>query len=244
MSKDRPLPPADSKSRSEPAPASPRGEIESFLAQVKALGPRTAPGQRGRLIFALDATMSRQPTWNTARRLQGEMFLEAANIGGLDIQLVYYRGLGECRASRWVSEPERLAGLMEGIDCRGGHTQIEKILNHARRETQANKVQALVFVGDAMEEAVDDLGAAAGELALLGVPVFMFQEGDDPIAEPAFREIARLTRGAYCRFAPGAAQELAELLRAVAAYAAGGLKALSDASRRSGATQKLLQQLR
>jgi hypothetical protein len=243
MSKDPPTP-ADRKSGREPAPASPRAEIESFLAQVKSLGPRTAPGQRGRLIFALDATMSRQPTWNTARRLQAEMFREAASIGGLDIQLVYYRGFGECRASAWVSQPEKLAGLMENIGCMGGHTQIEKILGHARRETQKARVQALVFVGDAMEESVDDLCKAAGELALLGVPVFMFQEGDDAVAEPAFREIARLTRGAYCRFAPGAAQELAELLRAVAAYAAGGLKALADASRRSGATQKLLQQLR
>jgi hypothetical protein len=134
---------------------------------------------------------------------------------------------------------------MEGIDCRGGHTQIGKILAHARRETQRVKVQALVFVGDAMEEAIDDLCKSAGELGLLGVPAFMFQEGDDPIAEQAFREIARLTRGAYCRFDPGAAHQLAELLRAAAAYAAGGLKALSDTSRHAGAaTQKLLQQLR
>lgn len=244
MSKDRPASPATTE-KSQPAPASPRAEIEAFLDQVKALGPRTAPGQRGRLIFALDATMSRQPTWNTARRLQMEMFREAAAIGGLDVQLVYYRGLGECRASGWVSEAERLAGLMEVIDCRGGHTQIGKILSHARHETERKKVQAVVFVGDAMEEAIDDLCAAAGALGLLGVPAFMFQEGSDPVAEQAYREIARLTRGAYCRFDPDAAQELAELLRAAAAYAAGGLKALSDASRRSGAaTQKLLQQLR
>jgi hypothetical protein len=189
--------------------------------------------------------MSRQPTWNTARRLQTEMFREAASVGGLDVQLVYYRGLGECRASHWVSEAERLAGLMEGIDCRGGHTQIGKILGHAKRENERTKVQALIFVGDAMEEAIDDLSVIAGELGLLGIPAFMFQEDDDPIAEQAFREIARLTRGAYCRFDPGAAQQLAELLRAAAAYAAGGLRALSDASRRSGpATQKLLQQLR
>ncbi len=244
MSKDRPLTPAESKDRTTPASTSSRREVESFLAQVKALGPRSAPGLRGRLIFALDATMSRQPTWNTARRLQSEMFNEAANIGGLDIQLVYYRGFGECRASGWISQPEKLAGLMERISCVGGHTQIERILNHARNETQKQKVQALVFVGDAMEESVDTLCQAAGELALLSVPVFMFQEGDDAVTEPAFREIARLTRGAYCRFAPGAAQELAELLRAVAAYAAGGLKALSDASRSTRATQKLLQQLR
>ncbi|MEX0752993.1 MAG: VWA domain-containing protein [Xanthobacteraceae bacterium] len=244
MSQNRRDPPSKT-GKDRPAPAASRGKIEAFLAQAKTLAPRTAPGERGRLIFALDATMSRQPTWNVARRLQIEMFREAAAAGGLDVQLAYYRGLGECRASRWVSDAERLAGLMEAIDCRGGHTQIEKILAHARRETERKKVQALVFVGEAMEESLDELCAAAGKLGLLGAPAFMFQEGDDPTAEQAFREIARLTRGAYCRFDPGAAQELAELLRAVAAYAAGGLKALSEASRRSGAaTQKLLQQLR
>jgi hypothetical protein len=114
-----------------------------------------------------------------------------------------------------------------------------------RRESEQMKVQALVFVGDAMEEGIDDLCAAAGELGLLGIPAFMFQEGQEPVAEQAFRGIARLTHGAYCRFDPGAAGELAELLRAAAAYAAGGLQALTDASRRSGAaTAKLLQQLR
>src|ERR1700716_2591549 len=178
-----------------PAAASARSEIDAFLAQVKGLAPSTQPGRRGRLIFALDATMSRQPTWDTACRLQADMFREAASIGGLDVQLVYYRGRTECRSSPWVSQAERLASLMEKIDCRGGHTQIGKVVAHARRETDRTKVQALVFVGDAMEEKLDDICHAAGELGLLGVPAFMFQEGDDPIAEQAFREIARLTRG-------------------------------------------------
>src|SRR5205823_7916193 len=130
-----------------PAAASARSEIDAFLAQVKRLAPTTAAGQRGRLIFALDATMSRQPLWDTACQLQADMFREAAAIGGLNIQLVYYRGLGECRASQWVARAERLAHLMEQIDCRGGHTQIGKIIAHAQRETQRHKVQALVFVG-------------------------------------------------------------------------------------------------
>src|SRR5467141_964471 len=108
----------------QPASASSRPEIDAFLTRVRTLAPTTAPGQRGRLIFALDATMSRQPTWDSACRLQADMFREAASIGGLDIQLVYYRGLSECRASRWVSETEHLADLMTRIDCRGGHTQI------------------------------------------------------------------------------------------------------------------------
>ncbi len=245
MSKERPGAGAATGSKNEVEQTSSRSDIDAFLDQVRTLTSTTAPGQRGRLILALDATMSRHPTWNTARRLQIEMFREAAAVGGLDVQLVYYRGLAECRASRWVSEAVHLAGLMERIHCQGGHTQIGKILSHARGETERTKVQALVFVGDAMEEAIDDLCSAAGELGLLGVPAFMFQEGEEPIAEQAFREIARLTKGAYCRFDPGAAQQLAELLREVAAYAAGGLKALTDVSRRSGgATQKLLQQLR
>jgi hypothetical protein len=240
MTKARSDAPAPIQGRDPAAPASSRPEIDAFLTQLRSLPSSVAPGQRGRLIFALDATMSRQPTWDSACHLQAEMFREAGAIGGLDVQLVYYRGLAECRSSQWVSQPERLSALMEKIDCRGGHTQIGRVLKHARKEGEGRKVQAVVFVGDAMEEPVDDLCAAAGELGLLGVPVFMFQEGAEPIAEQAYREIARLSRGAYCRFAPGAAHELAELLRAAAAYAAGGMKALADLSARKNAGAQLL----
>src|SRR4249920_3144516 len=154
-------PPAD-RGRT-PAAGAARAEIDAFLAKVKGLAPTTAAGQRGRLIFALDATMSRQPTWDTACRLQADMFREAASIGGLDIQLGYYRGFAECRVSGWVGQAERLAHLMSAIDCRGGRTQIGKIMAHAAGETRKTKVQALVFVGDAMEENLDDLCLAAGE---------------------------------------------------------------------------------
>jgi len=226
-------------------PASSRPEIDAFLTQVNALGPATASGGRGRLVFALDATMSRQPTWDKACLLQAEMFREAATVGGLDIQLVYYRGLAECRASPWITGPDRLGHLMSHIECRGGHTQIGKILSHARRENDKAKIGALVFVGDAMEESLDELCAGAGELGLRNIPAFMFQEGYDPVCEQAFREVARLTRGAYCRFAPGAAHELAELLRAAAAYAAGGMKALTDLKeRRSTGAVRLIEQLK
>jgi hypothetical protein len=239
---DRPPLPAG---HDTPSALSSRAAIDAFLEEVRTLERTNVAGKRGRLIFALDATMSRQPTWDTACRLQADMFREAAAVGGLDVQLVYYRGFSECRASGWVSEADRLADLMSRIDCRGGHTQIRKVLGHARAESQKTKVQALVFVGDAMEESVDDICAAAGELGLLGVPAFVFQEGHDAAAEQAFREIARLTHGAYCRFSPGSANELAELLRAVAAYAAGGLAALQDLSARRGAgAVRLLEQLR
>ena len=232
-------------SKLSPAPASSRPEIDAFIERVHSLGPSSAGDKRGRLIFALDATMSRQPTWDTACTLQADMFREAASTGGLDIQLVYFRGLSECRASAWVAGTGKLAELMSRIDCRGGHTQIGKVLSHARQENARQKVQALVFVGDAMEEKIDDLCAAAGELGLLGVPVFMFQEGHDAVAENAYREVARLSHGAYCRFDTGAAHELRELLRAVAAYASGGKKALAELSARSaGGASALLAQLK
>jgi len=223
---------------------SPRAEIDRFLGQVSALSPRAKTGQRGRLIFALDATMSRQPTWDQACKLQAEMFREAAAAGGLDIQLVYYRGLAECRASSWIAGPDRLSTLMSGIDCRGGQTQIAKVLAHARRESESGKVAVLVFIGDAMEESLDELCARAGELGLRNVKAFMFQEGYDQVCERAFREIARLSGGAFCRFAPGAAHELAELLRAAAAYAAGGLPALADLKAHSASVTGLIEQLK
>lgn len=213
-------------------PASSTAEVAAFLKVAAKIAPPKTPGARGRLVFAMDATMSRQPTWDMAQRIQSDMFEEAGKIGTLDIQLVYFRGQGECRASAFVSEAAKLGSLMRRIACEGGHTQIVRVLDHVADEVGADKVHALVFVGDAMEEAIDDVAAAAGRLALKGVPAFVFQEGHDPNAERAFREIARITRGAYARFDPGSARQLAELLKAVAVFASGGRAALVDLSRK------------
>jgi len=218
-------------------------EIDAFVAQVRSM-PATG-AQRGRLIFAMDATMSRQPSWDMALQLQGEMFEAVAEIGGLDVQLMYFRGFDECRASKWVSDAHALKHLMTSVACRGGFTQIRKVLKHARAEAEAGEVSALVFVGDSMEEDIDALANMAGELGLLKVPAFMFQEGNNPNAATAFKEIARLTGGAYCRFDAGAADTLRALLRAVAVYAAGGRRALENLSRSgSGPGRLLLEQLK
>jgi hypothetical protein len=227
---------------SRTAPVRPAGdaEVADFVRRMKALAPRAGTA-RGRLIFAMDATMSRQPTWDMALALQADMFHAVKAVGGLDVQLVYFRGAGECRASRWVSDPDALAGLMTRVACAGGFTQIGKVLAHARAEAAKKAVSALVYVGDCMEEEIDDLCGRAGELALVGVPVFLFQEGNDARAERAFREIARLTKGAWCRFDAGSAAQLRELLSAVAVYAAGGRKALAALS--GHGARRLLQQL-
>src|SRR5262245_20517662 len=221
-------------------------DVSSFLEEVKRMPPaEKRAGERGRLIFAMDATMSRQPTWDKALQIQSEMFIETEKIGGLDVQLVYFRGFNECRASKWVSAPSALARMMTGVDCRGGNTQIGKVLGPVRRAASESRINAVVYVGDAMEENVDRLCQTAGEIGLLNVPLFMFQEGNDGVTQHAFREIARLTRGAYFRLDQSSARQLRELLAAVAVYAAGGRDALADHSKEKGGSARLLlEQLR
>lgn len=208
-------------------------KIDAFLDRLA-----TQPAHSGRLIFAIDATQSRQETWDVACSLTADMFEAAAASGNLEISICYYRGArGECKASGWMTDAGRLSAVMGKISCEGGHTQLNKVLNHA---SKAHPIAALVFVGDAMEESHDALCAAAGRLR---APAFMFLEGDDKTAAATFREIARITGGAFVRFDAGAAEQLKELLRAVAAYAAGGQQALKNMSTNPGAV-RLLQQLK
>ena len=214
-----------------------KSEIANFLRDAKAANPVGA----GRLIFALDATMSRQPTWDMACEIQASMFETAGKSGGLSVQLVYFRGFGECKASKWVMSGSALASIMTGIECRGGRTQISKVLSHTYRETDKQGVAALVYVGDAMEEDADQLCHLAGKLGLKGIKTFMFQEGHDAITEGTFREIARLTAGAYMRLNPNSPRELEELLSAVATYAKGGRSAL--AALKNNKSQILLGQI-
>ncbi|MGH1418641.1 MAG: VWA domain-containing protein [Hyphomicrobiaceae bacterium] len=237
-------PPNVHASADTPMTRSSGDEVSEFVAKVKAMAPRQGT-KRGRLLFAIDATMSRQPTWDMAQAIQSEMFQAVEDVGGLDVQLIYFRGAGECRASKWVSKPDELARLMTTVQCRGGYTQIGKMLSHAIAETGRRKIDAVVYVGDCMEENADQLCGRAGELGLRGVPLFLFQEGYDGVAEAAFREMARLTKGAWCRFDAHAAAQLRELLTAVAVYAAGGRKALQQllGDRQEKGARMLLAQL-
>jgi hypothetical protein len=232
-----------------PAQISPR--VAALLKKTQAV--------RARLVFALDATASREPTWDAAAQLQAEMFAEAARIGGLNVQLIYYRGADEVHQTPWCSDAHELLGQMSAIRCMAGTTKIARVFQHIKTEHGREKVAAAVFIGDAVEEARGTLYTAAADL---GVPLFMFQEGDamamppeylssvravfelppPPKVEEIFRELARLSNGAYARFDATAASKLGELLRAVAAFAVGGIKAL--ASQDTDSARKLLGQLK
>jgi hypothetical protein len=225
--------------------SSTKSDIDGFLEAAAKLSAASGSG-RGRLIFALDATMSRQATWDIVQSAQARMFATAAAYGGIDVQFVYYRGFSECKASRFVAGEQSLASLMSKMGAGAGQTQIEKVLRHVLDETQKTPVQALVFVGDAMEERLDVLAGLAAELGLSGVKAFLFQERRDRMTEQAFRKIAQLTGGAYATFDLSAPERLVALLSAAAAYAAGGRRALEYEARLRGvvAADHLLSQMR
>lgn len=234
-----------------PMATSSLSEVENFLRQVAAASSSSSAAARqgdlgrGRLVFAMDATASRQPSWDQAAQIQGDMFLETALLGGLDVQLVYYRGLDECRASRWVREAEDLLRLMRSVSCLGGYTQLGRVLHHVQKETGHSPVHAVVFIGDCFEEDAEVVCQRAGELGVLGVPVFVFHEGHDHTASRLFPQIAKLSGGAYCHFDAKSPQQLRDLLSAVAVYAAGGRQALAELEQRQGGmVQQLTHQLK
>lgn len=203
--------------------------VETFLDKARAV-PAVAgtASRRGRLLFCMDATASREPTWDRAAKIQGEMFVAAESLGGLDVRLAFYRGFDDFKASKWTSNGIELARLMARVECLAGNTQIGRVFALAAEEAQQHKLDALVFVGDCFEENLDSVGALAGQLGLLGVPAFLFQEGANPVAGRAFAQFAKLTNGRHCRFDASSPDELRRLLGAVAAYAAGGERAMAD----------------
>jgi len=151
---------------------------DAFVQQVNRL-PARPSGTRWRLLFAMDATASREPTWDHACTIQGEMFVAAEGLGGLDVRLAFYRGFDEFKVSRWTSDGRELARLMSAVRCLAGRTQIGRLLRYAAEQRRESRIDAVVFVGDCCEEDVDQVGHEAGQLGLLGLPVFVFHEGND-----------------------------------------------------------------
>lgn len=227
------------KQKVDQLPVANKNEVKAFLDKVATM-PKT--GGDARLVFSLDATASRQATWDVATQLQTEMFLSTQGLGDLQIQLCYFRGFRDFFHSDWQMDGDSLLRIMSGIHCQAGATQIERLLRHVLKENEKKRLKCVVYIGDAMEENIDMLCQLAGELGLLNIPLFMFQERSDPLVRQAYLEMTRLSKGAYCQFDNNSVGQLRDLLKAVAVYATGGLKALQDFSKQSHQSVKLLEQ--
>ena len=219
-------------------------DVQAFIGKVKNTPPATGV-DKGRLIFAMDATASREHCWDMASQKHAAMFVEADKVSALSVQLCYYRGMGDFTALPWTRSADDIKQALLSVRCLAGQTQIAKVLAHALSETRTSKVNALVFVGDCVEENPDSLGALAGQLGILNLPLFVFQEGKNPKVGSIFSQLATLSGGAHCQFDQGSARELGQLLAAVAVYAAGGKPALqSNLLSKDASVRRLLQQLK
>jgi hypothetical protein len=226
----------DKKSRTQ--------DIQAFISQVKNT-PRVTGEDKGRLIFAMDATASREHCWDMASQQHAAMFAEADKVSTLSVQLCYYRGFGEFKALPWTRGADEIKQALLSVRCLAGKTQIGRVLSHALSETRASKVNALVFVGDSVEENPDSLGALAGQLGILNLPLFVFQEGNNAKVGSIFSQLVTLSGGAHCQFDQGSARQLGQLLAAVAVYAAGGKSALkNNLLSKDASVRRLLQQLK
>jgi hypothetical protein len=219
-------------------------DIQAFISKVNN-APMITSADKGRLIFAMDATASREHCWDMASHQHAAMFTEADKISALSVQLCYYRGFGEFKALPWMRGANEIKQALLSVNCLGGKTQIAKVLSHALSETRSDKVNALVFIGDCVEENPDSLAALAGQLGILNLPLFIFQEGNNPGVGTIFSQLATLSGGAHCQFDQGSAKQLGQLLAAVAVYAAGGKPALkSNLLSQDASVRRLLQQLK
>ena len=205
--------------------------VTEFLSKSNQLASSAPADSSGRLLFAMDATASREHAWDMACQIQADMFMTTQSIGALEISLCYYRGYGEFHSFDWTTNAVKLRDQMLQVHCLAGQTQIKRTFEHALHTCSQQKIKAVVFVGDCFEEAIDDVATVAGKLGMLSVPIFIFHEGHDIAAATAFKHIAKLSNGAYCPFDQNSVAQLKDLLCAVAAFAVGGLSALQKQSR-------------
>lgn len=179
-----------------------------------------------RLILGIDATASREATWDIATSLHSEVLSAAEK--SLQIQLAFYRGVADFKTSNWTQTHQSLRKAMERVQCLSGRTQILRFLQHCYGEAINNSIKAIVFIGDCCEEEPQAIVDLAGKLGILGIPIFIFQEGHDPFATKVFREIAKVSRGAHSPFSTDSARTLGDLLEAVISYVLKGHEITSN----------------
>lgn len=220
----------------------PSNAVQEFLSKSKQLA--TPNDSVGRLLFAMDATASRENSWDMACQIQADMFMSTQMMGSLEISLCYFHGYNEFKHFSWTPHAKKLRDQMLQVRCLAGQTQIKRTLDHAITIGSQQKIKAVVYIGDCCEESIDHVAVSAGKLGVMGIPVFIFHEGHDPQAKSAFQHIAQLTHGAYCAFDENSVAQLKDLLCAVAAYAVGGLSALKKQTKQGNiVAQAIIKQL-
>ncbi len=205
-----------------------------------------SPQGRLRLLFRIDATASRRPSWDLARTITAVMFDSLPDQ--LDVALTWHASSMLQEITPFASDATRFAEAVRAMHTQAGATRLNAILQEAIGISP--HIRALVYAGDCYEEEVEIAYAQARKLKLLGVKCFFFHDTlSDPNspyvrqAREVFEKIVAITGGMVLSFAPDTPEQMKDPLEAIATYAAGGLKLLEQRQKALPAAKTVLKAL-
>lgn len=203
------------------------------------LAKAVAQSNSPKLLFTMDATISRQTCWSMARELTVGMFQAVPE--GLEIALGYHSGGRVQEITPFSSNYQLFSQQILSVECAAGLTDLNGILSSS---LNFNRLKVIIYIGDCYEENLSQGISLAQKLKLQGTKIFLFHDNgsvgyNTAEGKEAFEKIAQANGGAVFSFDSSSPAVVAELLAAIAYYAAKGLEALKQL-KSSGAT-KLLQ---
>jgi hypothetical protein len=181
---------------------------------------------RPRLVFAVDATASREPAWAAARQVTDA--LVKALPGELDVALAVHGGSRVHTFTAFTSDARTLRDLAAGVDCHAGMTRLLPILA-ASLKRQA--VRVVIYIGDVFEESLPQGRQLADQMGAQGIKLIVLHDTADRSARrdaEVFWDLAKRTGGCVLPFDATASGRLRDILSAVAVYAVGGEKLLRE----------------
>jgi hypothetical protein len=196
---------------------------------------------RPRLIFAVDATASREPAWAAARLVTDALF--KALPGELDVALAVHGGSRVRIFTDFTNNPAALRDQAAGVVCQAGMTRLLPILEGSVKRTG---IRVVVYIGDVFEESVTHGRRLADTMGQRGTKLIVLHDTADPAARrdaEIFWDLAKRTNGCVLPFDANASGRLRDLLSAVAVYAVGGEKLLRERQHALPGAVALLQHL-
>jgi hypothetical protein len=188
--------------------------------------PDTHAPARPRLVFAVDATASREPAWAAARQVTDA--LVKALPGELDVALAVHGGSRVHTFTPFTNDPSTLRDHAAGVTCQAGLTRLLPILSAGLK---APSVRVVVYIGDVFEESLAHGRLLADTMGRQSIRLIVLHDTVDPGARrdaEVFWDLARRTGGCVLPFDANAPGRLRDLLSAVAVYAVGGEKLLRE----------------
>ena len=219
--------------------------VAAQSSSKKALGAALNNKRVPLLLFAMDATASREPAWAAAQKITSKMFEQIP--ADLRVALAYHSG-GELKeVTPYTDNAKQFADKVHQVRCQAGATALNAILSNA---AQTRGLKALVYIGDCFEEDEQTAYDIAKQLKMTGTKCFFFHDTSCGSgwsvdgAREVFDNIVTITGGAVMDFNDQVIQESGDLLQAVAVFASVGKKALENKTLTLPGADKLLGRLK